>query len=139
MTGELEIPIFAPEEVQPPKSSRLFLITAALMLIYATFYGGLCGSFAYADSETQREWTPVVVSLLFPVGEWAYFFSQLAGGFLGVIIGPSVGDFGASIPLFVPGFAIGLAQGAVVVAIVNAALWLRRVMIRKVDASPPQT
>jgi hypothetical protein len=113
-----------PRDGSPPQRTvRAFLLVLTLVLAYAVFLGGVCSSIAFVDPGTRRDWAPVVVGVLFPVGQSAFFLSQLIGGFLTAAVGLSVGNVGAAIPLFVAGLAVGLVHGALVVAVVRIVRW----------------
>lgn len=124
------------EESRFPRSAWAFLGALALIIGYALFLGGACSAIAFADPETRHEWAPVVVGALFPVGQLAFFLSQLIGGFLTAVGGLPVGNFGAAVPLFVSGVVVGLVHGALAVAVVCVFRWAGKIIFvrRRVQA-----
>jgi hypothetical protein len=96
------------------------------MLVYSTLLGITCSLIALVDPALRAEWAPHVIAVLFPIGETAFFLSQLIGGFLTAAVGLALGNLGAAIPLFVSGAVMGFVHGGLLVILIQCIRWAIR-------------
>jgi len=117
--------------VSRSRSARVLLWWLVAILLYAIVLGTLCSAIAFVSPEVRREWGPLEVAALFPVGEIVFLASQIIGGFLTAAAGLAIGNLGAAIPLFGTGVLLGIVHGGIVLAGVQGARWL----VHRVGAS----